>query len=234
MEDFVRVQPSFAGREGWLYAGVFDGHNGDEVSRRASEELHGILAEELEQERPVDAAIRSTFLTFDERVAEEEAGATAAVLVLQGDSLTVGNAGDSHVALISKAGVGLLTTDHRLTNEGEYRRVVGAGGRVVGQYAVLPWGKGLVCTRSLGDRPFRRIGIIPEPDVSERILGPEDEWLILGSDGVWDGLTPEAVADLARGEASAQSAADRIRASALEKNDDNVSVIAIRLVRGDL
>ena len=143
--------------------------------------------------------------------------------------MTVANAGDSHVALVSRGAVEQLTTDHRLTTEAEHRRVVAAGARIEGPYVCLRRGFGLMCTRSLGDRDFRKIGIIAEPDVSIRALGPEDEWIVLGTDGVWDGLAPEAVADLVRSAATAKAAAEGIRDSALDANTDNVSVVAIRL-----
>ncbi|HEV8594976.1 MAG TPA: PP2C family protein-serine/threonine phosphatase [Thermoplasmata archaeon] len=229
MEDFVRVEQPFAGGPGSLYAAVFDGHGGDAVSRRASNELHRLLAAGMASGRPFRDAIREAFREFDDSVSLEPCGSTAAVLLLQGGHAEVANAGDSHALLVSGAGSALLTTDHRLSNEGEHRRVVAAGAKVSGPYACLPDGRGLMCTRSLGDREFRAIGILAEPDFASRALRAADEWIVLGSDGVWDGLEPEAVAALARSADTARLAAERIRDAALKANTDNVSVIAIRL-----
>lgn len=229
MEDFVRVEQPFAGGDDRMYAAVFDGHGGEAVSHRASRELHGIVAAELASGVPTGSALAAAFRTFDDRVAAESSGSTAAVVVLEGRAATVANAGDSHVALVSRGGVAVLTVDHRLTNEGEYRRVVAAGAEIDGAYAFLPGGPGLMCTRSLGDRQFRRIGIVAEPDVSARETGHEDEWIILGSDGVWDGTTAEDVAGIARRATTAQLAAEGIRDAALAASSDNVSVVAIRL-----
>ena len=229
MEDFAHVEHGFAGQDDRLYAGVFDGHGGDAVSRRASHELHLLLAAELRGGDTLEAALPRAFRAFDEAVAAESCGSTAAVLILMGRLVTVANAGDSHIVLVSRGGAETLTEDHRLTNEAEYRRVVAAGARIWGPYACLPDGTGLMCTRALGDRGFRGIGIISEPRVASRKVSSGDEWIVAGTDGVWDGLDPEAVARLALAAATAGQAAERIRDAALAANTDNVGVVAIRL-----
>jgi len=229
MEDTAHVEPSFGGPADSLYVGVFDGHGGEAVSRKASERLHSLLAVEVAAGRPLASAIPRAFRAFDDSVAAEPCGSTAAIAVLVGGKLTVGNAGDSHVALVSRGGVSVLTTNHRLTNEAEYRRVVGAGASIRGRYACLPDGSGLECTRSLGDREFRRIGILPEPDVATRMLAAEDEWIVLATDGVWDTLEVEEVGRLTRGATTAKLAAETTRDAALAAGDDNVTVVAVRL-----
>lgn len=85
-----------------------------------------------------------------------------------------------------------------------------------------------MCTRALGDRQFRRIGIIAEPAVSTRTLAAEDAWLIAATDGVWDGLEPSAVGHLARAASTAREAADSVLAAAVEACTDNVTVVAVR------
>lgn len=224
----MRVERPFAGREDRLYAGVFDGHGGDAVSRRAAGELHVLLAAELGAGSTSVTAIRGAFHTLDEGVAGEDCGSTAAILVLEPSMITVANAGDSHILLVSRGGAALLTTDHRLTNEQERERVVAAGARIWGPYACLPDGSGLMCTRSLGDRGFRQIGISPEPSIASRTLTPEDDWVVAGSDGVWDSLEPELVGRIARKATTARLAAERVRDAALESGTDNVAVVAIR------
>ena len=229
MEDTAHVEPYFTGREDSLYAGVFDGHGGEAVSRKAAEQLHGLLAAEIVAGRSLPSAIPRAFQTFDDSVRAEPSGSTAAIAVLVGGDLTVGNAGDSHVALVSRGGVSLLTTNHRLTNETEYRRVVAAGATVRGRYACLADGSGLECTRSLGDRGFRRIGILAEPQVATRLLAGEDDWIVAATDGVWDALEVEEVGRLVRDASTAGLAAEKTRDAALATGDDNVTVVAVRL-----
>lgn len=227
MEDFIRIERPFAGREHWLYAAVFDGHGGAQVARRASTRLHALIAAELRAGRPSRDAMSPTFLAFDEEVAEEPSGATAAVVLAQGNALTVANVGDSHVVLVSQAEARILTTDHRLTNEAEYRRVVAAGARIWGPYACLPDGRGLMPTRTLGDREYRPIGIVADPDVAIRTLETSDVGVVVASDGVWDALSPDVVGGLVRRAATASAAAAAVAQRALADSSDNVSVVVI-------
>lgn len=227
MEDFAHVERDFLGRSDGLYVGVFDGHGGAGVARLAAGALHRVLATEMAA-HPPEAALPRAFRSFDASVAAEPSGAVAVVAVIQGPSLTVANAGDSHAILVSPSRTELLTVDHRLANEGEFRRVAAAGARIRGPYACLPDGGGLMCTRSLGDRAYRDIGIVPDPDVRTRALAADDEWIISATDGVWDGLEPEAVGRIALAAGTAVRAAAAIRDAAVEASRDNVTVVAVR------
>ena len=227
MEDFAHVERGFLGRPDGLYVGVFDGHGGASVAREAAKALHRILAAEMASDPP-ETALPRAFRAFDETVAAEPSGAVAVVAVVLGPSLAVANAGDSHAILVSPSRTERLTTDHRLTNEAEFRRVVAAGARIWGAYACLPDGAGLMCTRSLGDRAYRGIGIVAEPEVRTRTLAAEHEWIIAATDGVWDGLEPAAVGHLARAASTAKGAAGAIRDAAIEACGDNVTVVAVR------
>ena len=228
MEDFVHVEPAFAGRPDRLYAGVFDGHGGESVARRAAADLHRLLAVELGAGPPVPGAFARAFRTFDESVAGESDGAVAAVLLLDGNTLWVANVGDVTVLLVSERDERVLTADHRLTNEREGARLKAAGAIIRPPYAFLPGDGGLMPTRSLGDRPFRSIGILAEPEVATVPLTTQDSWIVAGTDGVFDALEPEAVSRFARTSTTANLAAERIRDAALVVGDDNVSVVAIR------
>jgi len=226
MEDFVRVVQPFGG-DG-LYAAVFDGHGGEDVSRRGSDRLHAILAARWESESAADA-LASAFNAFDIEVAGEKAGAVVAVCVLEGDWLSVANVGDCHALVVSESGQEIVTQDHRLTNREEYDRVVAAGARIRGPYMCLPGGRGLMTTRAFGDVAFKQIGQLAEPAVATRPIGSRDQWLVLGSDGVWDFLAAEDVAAIVRPASTASAAADQLLEKVLAVSDDNVSVIVIHL-----
>jgi len=47
-------------------------------------------------------------------------------------------------------------------------------------------GPGLCISRSLGDCGANACGVIPNPEVVEHNITPEDEYLIIASDGVWE------------------------------------------------
>ena len=235
MEDFVHVEHPFAGHADWLYVGVFDGHGGATVARRAAQEIYPLLAAELAGGSPPQAGIARAFRSFDDRVASEAGGAVAGVVLLQGRGFTVANAGDVTVLVVSSSEERVVTKDHRLTNPQEAARVAGAGAVVEFPYAMLPDGRGLMPTRTLGDRDFRAIGVLADPDIAVDEWSPEDPWIVVGSDGVFDALEPREVAGHVRRAPTAKEAADRIRDEALRAGDDNVTAVVIRnadLVRG--
>ena len=46
---------------------------------------------------------------------------------------------------------------------------------------------GLAMSRSLGDSCLDDIGVLPVPEVTTRALKPKDRFLVIASDGVWQG-----------------------------------------------
>ena len=57
-------------------------------------------------------------------------------------------------------------------------------------------------SRSFGDLPYRAVGLIAEPDIGWHELAPEDESLILATDGVFEALSEEQVCQIAAATAS--------------------------------
>ena len=56
---------------------------------------------------------------------------------------------------------------------------------------------GTAFTRSIGDRVAEGLGVIAAPELLHRPLQPSDRFVILSSDGVFEFLTSQTVADLA-------------------------------------
>lgn len=54
-----------------------------------------------------------------------------------------------------------------------------------------------VC-RSLGDGDLKECGVVALPEVTHTTLTPDDSCLVLASDGLWDKLSSQDVADLIR------------------------------------
>ena len=52
-------------------------------------------------------------------------------------------------------------------------------------------------SRSLGDTIAHSVGCSCEPEITHTILGIKDKIIVVASDGVWDFLTNQEVADLA-------------------------------------
>lgn len=124
-----------------------------------------------------------------------------AVLIKDGTAYTA-NLGDSRavVGSFSKEETCALeiSIDHKPTREGEKERVLASGGKIersmvddkeVGPFRVwkaeedIP---GIAITRSLGDLVAHKIGVSADPEVTSKDIDPDDKFIVLGSDGVWD------------------------------------------------
>jgi protein phosphatase 2C family protein 2/3 len=128
------------------------------VARYAAIHLHRYIVKRPEYKNgDVVAAIREGFLECDRAMREDEdlrdemAGATAVTVLMRGDRLWCGNAGDSR-CIASVSGRALaLSTDHKPNDPAERERIESAGGfvefnRVNGNLAL---------SRALGDFLFK-------------------------------------------------------------------------------
>jgi serine/threonine protein phosphatase PrpC len=50
--------------------------------------------------------------------------------------------------------------------------------------------------RSIGDYAVKEVGVIPEPDVTERSISAGDKFMILASDGVWEFISSQEAVDI--------------------------------------
>jgi len=55
---------------------------------------------------------------------------------------------------------------------------------------------GLSISRSIGDLIAHKVGVTSQPNVSIVDLKQEDKFLVVGSDGIWDYVSPEDMVDL--------------------------------------
>ncbi|KAG2500346.1 hypothetical protein HYH03_001921 [Edaphochlamys debaryana] len=190
-------------------------------------------------------------------------GSTATVVVIKDDKLVVANVGDSQAVLCRKGNPLVLAHYHRVYGTGpdvgaEIERVLGTGGwvddgRVCGVLAVSrafgDWefkGKGLPRLLQTGiergywdeefasEQSFTADPVISTPDVTETLLSPDDEFLIVASDGLWDVLPPREAVQWARKEFKAKKDAAQVAASlatlALKRySTDNVAVVVVDL-----
>eukprot|EP00884_Botryococcus_braunii_P001889 jgi/Botrbrau1/11700/Bobra.0195s0031.1 len=124
-----------------------------------------------------------------------QGGSTALVVLRIGHKLYTAHAGDSGAVLARQGKASRLTFDHKPDVPEEARRIQEAGGRIesrrvvtqpkIGRKATL-----LAMSRALGDADFKEgIGdgtVICAPDVRQVDLGPDDQAVVMASDGVWD------------------------------------------------
>ncbi|KMY91616.1 probable protein phosphatase CG10417 isoform X2 [Drosophila simulans] len=133
----------------------------------------------------------------------KDSGCTAVVCLLQGRDLYVANAGDSR-CVISRSGLAIeMSIDHKPEDDEEASRIIKAGGRVTLDGRV---NGGLNLSRALGDHAYKTNVTLPAeeqmisalPDIKKLIITPEDEFMVLACDGIWNYMSSEEVVEFVR------------------------------------
>ena len=118
------------------------------------------------------------------------AGTTCLALLLTKDKYIVANVGDSRAVLSRKHKAVALSVDHKPETLTEKNRIEKAGGYVHNNRV----NNVLALSRSLGDfelkhfsnRPYEEQAVIGIPDVVEVTRSRDDNFVLLGCDGVWE------------------------------------------------
>lgn len=206
MEDAHFAIPSMPG-EGWeTHAGfgVLDGHGGADVAKFCASQLPHMIASHPSNDPP--HAIIMSFYKMDEVLREmptidaDGQGCTACCCLLNKDYIICGNAGDSRAVLCRGGKAVPLSEDHKPSDRREQNRISKAGGVVVSVGGGCPRVNGdLNLSRSLGDLRHKQDKslnaaeqiITSTPDVRTFHRQPNDEFMLLACDGVWDVLSNE-------------------------------------------
>ncbi|XP_057968324.1 probable protein phosphatase 2C 27 [Malania oleifera] len=191
------------------FYGVFDGHGGKAAAHFVRDHLPRIIVEDADFPLELEKVVTRSFMKTDAAFAKScslesslSSGTTALTAMIFGRSLLVANAGDCR-AVLSRLGVGIeMSKDHRPCCIKEKRRVESLGGYIDDGYLNGQLG----VTRALGDwhlEGMKEIGegagpLIAEPELKLQTLTKEDEFLIIGSDGIWDVFTSQNAVDFAR------------------------------------
>ena len=123
-------------------------------------------------------------------------GSTACVLFVRQNMFTVFNTGDSRALLINKNGTyEQISEDHKPDRADERKRIFSAGGLVLNFDGVWRVNGSLAMTRAIGDKQLKRL-IIPNPEVYTRIITEEMQFIILGTDGLFDVLDNSKIASI--------------------------------------
>lgn len=136
---------------------------------------------------------------------------TTCVMVLQvGERLVISNVGDSRAIIVKKDGksVKALSVDQKPNDPEEQQRIIANGGEVAqyeedgeksGPFRVWKKGEmypGIAMSRSIGDLIASTLGVIPEPVFTEEKIDKDTNFIIIASDGVWEFLENEKVAEI--------------------------------------
>lgn len=130
----------------------------------------------------------------DEGGAMVQAGCTAVVVLKIGNKLYCANAGDSRGVLARAGKAVALSEDHKPAHEGERSRIIAAGGFLSDIGGMCRVNGNLNLSRAIGDLKYKQNPDLPpehqiitaEPDIRQETLGPDDKFVILACDGVWD------------------------------------------------
>ncbi|CAL5339498.1 unnamed protein product [Camellia sinensis] len=191
------------------FYGVFDGHEGKGAAQFVRDHLPRVIVEDADFPLELEKVVRRSFMETDAALAKSctlesalSSGTTALTAMIFGRSLLVANAGDCR-AVLSRRGMAIeMSKDHRPCCNNERIRIESLGGFIDDGYLNGQLG----VTRALGD--WHMIGLkeisekggplIAEPEVKLVTLSKEDEFLIIGSDGVWDVFRSQNAVDFAR------------------------------------
>ncbi|GAA5825443.1 hypothetical protein JCM11251_006985 [Rhodosporidiobolus azoricus] len=140
-------------------------------------------------------------------------------------TLYTANAGDAR-AVLARGGQAIrLSYDHKGSDPKEIQRVEAAGGYVQNQRV----NGYLAVTRALGDSQMKTF-VVGAPYTTETTIRPEDDFLIIACDGLWDVCSDQEAVDQIAGEESEQAASDKLLKFALGRHStDNLSIIVVSL-----
>ena len=153
-------------------------------------------------------------LNLNSNIGTSSSGSTCSSIILTPYRLISINLGDSRCVLgkyNNKWSYVNLTRDHKPKEESEKKRILEKGGKIskekdeFGNKTGIAriWKKdggniGLALTRSFGDEILSKIGVICEPEVKEFILGKDDKFIIIGTDGLWEYITSQECVEIVK------------------------------------
>jgi len=183
------------------FFGAYDGHCGKYTSLFIRSQIHHKVCKHPKFPNDIDKAIHESILEID-RLANDiqerdefACGSTAlAVWVRNNEELIVGNVGDCR-GFICRGGKPIeIANPHHPNREDEKQRIESGGGAVIKRGAWRVNGI-LAVSRSIGDNNLKKF-VIPDPEVTKFSILPEDEFVIIASDGLWDVIKPEEMINI--------------------------------------
>ncbi|XP_023539398.1 protein kinase and PP2C-like domain-containing protein isoform X2 [Cucurbita pepo subsp. pepo] len=243
MEDSHFLLPNMCNKEDIHAFGIFDGHRGAAAAEFSAQAIPGFLQTSCSTRSPVDA-LKEAFVKTDVEFRKEldffrkskkvkqkdwHPGCTSAVALIVRDRLFIANAGDCRTILCRAGYPVVLSKDHVASCVEERERVIRAGGQVKWQVDTWRVGPaGLQVTRSIGDDDLKP-AVSAEPEITETVLTSQDDYLVMGSDGLWDALSNSEVVGIIRDTVKeAAMCSKRLATEAVARGSkDNITVFCI-------
>lgn len=230
------------------FYGVFDGHCGADAAIFVRNNLLRLVFEDTDFLQMVrkdgdlfiaaEKAVKNAFLVADLSLADDcavdsSSGTTVLIALILGRSLLVANAGDCRAVLCRRGRAVVLSRDHKPDLFPERLRIEALGGFVEDGYL----NGELSVARALGDWDLKMPKGSPsplsaEPEFHHVVLTEEDEFMIIGCDGIWDVISSEWAVNMVRKELmqhnDPESCSRKLVVEALKQNSqDNLTVVVV-------
>ncbi|XP_057960204.1 probable protein phosphatase 2C 22 [Malania oleifera] len=223
------------------FYGVFDGHGGKHAADFACYHLPKFIVEDEDFPKEIERAVASAFLQTDTAFAEAcsldaalASGTTALAALVVGRLLVVANAGDCRAVLCRRGKAIEMSRDHKPICTTERIRIEASGGYVYDGYL----NGQLNVARALGDWHMEGLKgrdggpLSAEPEFRTTRLTKEDEFIIIGCDGIWDVFRSQNAVDFARRRLQehndpAMCCKDLINEALKRKSGDNLAVVVV-------
>ncbi|KAG2329331.1 hypothetical protein Bca52824_000511 [Brassica carinata] len=183
-------------------------------------------------------ATRSAFVKTDHALADapsldRSSGTTALTALILDKTMLIANAGDSRAVLGKRGRAIELSKDHKPNCTSERLRIEKLGGVIYDGYL----NGQLSVARALGDWHIKgtKGSLCPlscEPELEEIVLAEEDEYLIMGCDGLWDVMSSQCAVTMVRRELmqhnDPEKCSQALVKEALQRNScDNLTVVVV-------
>lgn len=220
------------------FYGVFDGHGGTDAALFVRKNILRFIIEDTYFPLCVKKAIKNAFLKADYHFADDSSldissGTTALAALIFGRRLIIANAGDCRAVLGRRGRAIELSKDHKPNCITEKTRIENLGGVVYDGYL----NGQLSVARAIGDWHMKgprgsACPLTPEPELQETDLSEDDEFLIMGCDGLWDVMSSQCAVTIARKALMIHNDPERcsreLVREALKRNTcDNLTVIVV-------
>lgn len=220
------------------FYGVFDGHGGTDAASFTRENILNFIVEDSQFPSGTKRAIKSAFVKTDHALADTKSidsssGTTVLMALILGRTMLIANAGDSRAVLGKRGRAVELSKDHKPNCSSEKQRIERLGGVIYDGYL----NGQLSVARALGDWHIKgskgsKSPLSSEPELKEINLTEDDEFLILGCDGLWDVMSSQCAVTMVRKELMMHNDPERcskaLVTEALQRNTcDNLTVLVI-------